>query len=195
MSVPATSARRATFDAIALAVAFLAVDVFVILAMLAEWVEWSTGVLAVLALGAIVLLLYRDDVADAFAAGTQNLGLATDDAPVRAALEALRREGWTVEHDVSNARGILIGTLVKGPSGAYIIQVRNRAYRLEHLRRARRDASWLHPLVGGWVTPVLCLALRDDEPHRRDGVFIMGADHLTDWLRARTPPRGEASGE
>ena len=194
MSVPATSPRRATFDAIALAFAFLVVDLFVIFAMLAEWVEWSTGVLAVLALAAIVLLLYRDDVADAFAAGTQNL-LAADDALVRRTLDRLVSEGWTVEHDVSNARGFLIGSLVRGESGAYLVQVRNRAYRLEHLRRARRDAAWLHGLVGGWVTPVLCLALRDDEPHRRDGVFITGAEHLADWLRARTPPAGQTSPE
>jgi hypothetical protein len=180
MSVPATSPRRATFDAIALAVAFLAVDLFVVVAMVAEWVHWSTGVLAVLALAAVVLLLFRDDVADAFASGTHNL---------------LTAEGWSVEHDVSNARGTLIGTLVRGESGAYIVQVRNRAYRLEHLRRARRDATWLHGLLGSWVTPVLCLALRDDGPHRRDGVWIMGADNLTDWLRARTPPRGTASPE
>jgi hypothetical protein len=192
MSVPA-SPRRATYDAIALAVAFLAVDVFVIVAMLADWVERSTGFIAVLALGAIVLLLYRDDVADAIAAGNQALGLAVDDEAARRALDALSREGWTVEHDVSNSRGVLIGTLVQGASGAYIVQVRNRAYRLEHLRRARRDASWLHGLVGGWVTPVLCLALRDDGPHRRDGVWIMGAEHLADWLRARTPPRGSSS--
>jgi hypothetical protein len=194
MSVPATSPRRATFDAIALAFAFLAVDLFVIFAMLAEWVEWSTGVLAVLALAAIVLLLYRDDVADAFSAGTQNL-LAADDAFVRRILDRLASEGWTVEHDVSNSRGFLIGSLVRGKSGAYLVQVRNRAYRLEHLRRGRRDAAWLHGFVGGWVTPVLCLALRDDEPHRRDGVFIMGADHLADWLRARTPPAGKTASE
>jgi hypothetical protein len=189
MSVSATSPRRAAFDAIALVVAFLAVDAFVALAMLAEWIHWSTGVLAVLGLGAVVLLLFRDDVADALAAGTQNL-LAADDEHVRRALDTLAGDGWTVEHDVSNARGILIGSLVQGPSGAYIVQVRNRAYRLEHLRRARRDAAWLHGLVGGWVSPVLCLAVRDDEPHRRDGVWIMGADHLVDWLRERTPPRG-----
>jgi hypothetical protein len=190
MSVPATSPRRATLDAIALALAFLALDAVLILAMLAEWVELSSGVIAVLAIGAIVLLLYRDDVAEAIAAGNQMLGLSADDAPVRRALDALSAEGWSVEHDVSNERGILIGTLLQGPSGAYIVQVRNRAYRLEHLRRARRDASWLHGLVGGWVTPVVCLAVRDDEPHRRDGVWIMGAEHLADWLRARTPPRG-----
>jgi hypothetical protein len=186
----ATSPRRAIYDAVALALAFLAADAFVILAMLADWVEITSGLIAVLALGAIVLLLYRDDVTEAIAAGNQMLGLAADDEPVRRALDVLAEEGWSVEHDVSNVRGVIIGTLVQGPSGAYIIQVRNRAYRLEHLRRARRDASWLHGLVAGWVSPVLCLALRDDEPHRRDGVWIMGVDYLADWLRARTPPRG-----
>src|ERR671931_354301 len=169
MSVPATSPRRATFDAIAIALALLAVAAF-------------------------VLLLFRDDVADALAAGTQNL-LAADDAAVRHVLDELAKEGWTVEHDVSNARGILIGSLVQGPSGAYIVEVRNRAYRLEHLRRARRDATWLHGIVCGWVSPVVCLALRDDEPHRRDGVWIMGVEHLADWLRARTPPRGASSAD
>jgi hypothetical protein len=189
----ATSPRRAIYDAVALALAFLAADAFVILAMLADWVEVTSGVIAVLALGAIVLLLYRDDVTEAIAAGNQMLGLAADDAAVRRALDALGEEGWSVEHDVSNARGILIGSLVQGPSGAYIVEVRNRAYRLEHLRRARRDASWLHGLVGGWVSPVLCLALRDDEPHRRDGVWIMGVDSLADWLRARMPPRSRVA--
>jgi hypothetical protein len=47
--------------------------------------------------------------------------------------------------------------------------------------------------VGAWVTPVLCLAVRDDEPHRRDGVWIMGTQHLAAWLRARTPPRGNST--
>jgi len=192
MSVPA-SPRRATYDAIALALAFLALDAVLIFAVLADWVDGDTGVVAVLAIGAVVLLLYRDDVADAFAVGNEKLGLALDDEPARRALDALAGEGWTVDHDVSNARGTLIGTLVQGPSGAYVVHVRNRAYRLEHLRRSRRDASWLHGLVGGWVTPVLCLSLRDDAPHRRNGVWIMGADHLADWLRTRTPPRGSSS--
>jgi hypothetical protein len=193
MSVPQASPRRATLDAIALAFAFLVVDAFIIAAVLAGWVERSLGVVTVLALAAVTLLLYRDDVAEALAAGNEKLGLTVDDEPARRALDALSGEGWTVEHDVANARGRLIGTLVDGPSGAYLVEVRNRAYRREHLGRARRDAAWLHGRVGGWVTPVLCLALRDDEPHRRDGVWIMGVDHLADWLRQRTPPRGSAS--
>jgi hypothetical protein len=190
MSVPATSPRRATYDAIALALAFVAVDALVIFAVLSDWLEDSTGFVAVLALAAIVLLLYRDDVADAIVAGNQKLGLGVDDTEALRALDTLRGEGWTVDHDVANTRGTLIGTLVQGASGAYIVQVRNRAYRLEHLRRARGDAAGLHNAVGGWVTPVLVLALRDDEPHRRNGVWIMGAEHLADWLRGRTPPRG-----
>jgi hypothetical protein len=181
--------RRATFDAVALALAFLAADGVVIAAMLGGWIEISTGIVGVLALAAVVLLLYRDDVADALAVSNQMLGLAVDDEAARRALDALTAEGWSVEHDVSNARGFLIGTLVQGESGAYIIHVRNRAYRLEHLRRARRDASYLHGLVGGWVTPIVCLTMRDDRPYRRDGVWIVGLEHLVDWLRARTPPR------
>jgi hypothetical protein len=192
MSVPA-SPRRATLDAIALAFAFLAVDAVVIAAVLAGWVERSLGVVAVLALAAVVLLLFRDDVAEAIAAGNEKLGRPVDDEPIRRALDSLGGEGWTVEHDVANATGRLIGSLVQGPSGAYIVEVRNRAYRLEHLARARRNASWLHGRVGGWVTPVICLALRDDEPHRRDGVWITGVDHLAEWLRQRTPPRGTSA--
>jgi hypothetical protein len=193
MSVPVTSPRRATYDAIALALAFIAVDALVIMAVLSDWLERSTGVVAVLALAAIVLLLYRDDVAEAIATGNQMMGLAVDDTAALRTLDALREEGWTVDHDVANAKGALIGTLVQGPSGAYIVQVRNRAYRLEHLRRARRDAAGLHGGVGGWVTPVLVLALRDDAPHRRNGVWIMGAEHLADWLRRRTPPAGDSA--
>jgi len=132
MSVPVTSPRRATYDAIALALAFIAVDALVIMAVLSDWLERSTGVVAVLALAAIVLLLYRDDVAEAIATGNQMMGLAVDDTAALRTLDALREEGWTVDHDVANARGTLIGTLVQGPSGAYIVQVRNRAYRLPH---------------------------------------------------------------
>jgi hypothetical protein len=194
MSTQATP-KRAAFDAVALAFAFLAVDGVVIVAMLGGWIEVSTGIVAVLALAVVVLLLYRDDVAEALAVGNQMLGLAADDEAARRTLDTLKAEGWTVAHDVSNARGFLIGTLVQGESGAYIIHVRNRAYRLEHLRRARRDASYLHGLLGGWVTPVVCLVMRDDEPYRRNGVWIMGVEHVLDWLRARTPPRGNAAQE
>jgi hypothetical protein len=185
------TARRATFDAIALAIAFLAVDALITAAVLTDLVDKTQGIVTVLALAAVVLLLYRHDVAEAIAAGNEKLGPAVDDEPVRGALDPLgSEEGWTVEHDFLSAHGRRIGTVVHGPSGSYLVETRNRAYRVEHLGRARHRAARLHGEVGGWVTPVLCLVQRDDRPRRRDGVWIMGVEHLAGWLRGRTPPRG-----
>lgn len=196
MSSSGASARRATFDAIALALSFIAVDAIIVTAVLSDLVEPAQGIVTILALAAVVLLLFRDDVAEAIAAGNEKLGLAIDDEPVRRALDSLSgQDGWTVEHDFLSAHGRRIGTVVHGPSGSYLVETRNRAYRVEHLGRARHHAAWLHGEVGGWVTPVLCLVQRDDRPHRRDGVWIMGVGHLAEWFRARTPPRGALSAE
>ncbi len=193
MSVGRASAKRAALDAVALAVAFLAMDALIVAAILTDLVEPMQGIVTILALGAIILLLYRDDVAEAIAAGNEKLGLAVDDEPVRRALDSLASDdGWKVEHDFLSAHGRRIGTVVHGPSGTYLVETRNRAYRVEHLGRARHHSAWLHGEVGGWVTPVLCLAMRDDDPHRRDGVWIMGVEHLTEWLRGRTPPKGKS---
>lgn len=187
------SARRATLDAIALAFAFLAVDGLVVAAALAGLVEWTQAIVTVLALGAVVLLLYRDDVMDAIAAGNEKLGLHADGG-VRWALDALAKDGWTVEHDVVRGPGGRVDHLVHGPGGAFVIVTRHRAYRMEHLGRARHHAARLHGEVGKWVTPVICLTMRDDTPHRRDGVWIMGAEHLVGWLRSRTDgPAGRES--
>jgi hypothetical protein len=176
--------------------AFLAVDALIVTAILTDLVDPTQGIVTILALAAVVLLLFRDDVMDAIVAGNEKLGLAVDDEPVRCALDSLAGEhGWTIEHDFLSAHGRRIGTVVHGPSGSYLVETRNRAYRVEHLGRARHHAAWLHGEVGGWVTPVLCLVQRDDRPHRRDGVWIMGVEHLAEWLRARTPPRGRRDSE
>jgi hypothetical protein len=194
MSSTGASARRANFDAIALAFAFLAVDAVIVGAALSDLVEPRQALVLVLALVAVVVLHSRGDVAHAVAAGKKKLELTVDDEPVRGVLDALAAEDdWTVEHDFRGAHGRHVGTVVYGPSDSYLVETRNRAYRVEHLGRARHHAAWLHGEVGGWVTPVLCLVQRDDRPHRRDGVWIMGVEHLSDWLRARTPPRGRRS--
>jgi hypothetical protein len=196
MSVGRASPKRATIDAVALAVAFLGVDALIVAAILTDLVEPMQGIVTILALAAVVLLLYRDDVAEAIAASNEKLGLAVDDEPVRRAVDTLAgEEGWTVEHDFLSAHGRRIGTVVHGPSGTYLVETRNRAYRVEHLGRARHHSAWLHGEVGGWVTPVLCLVQRDDRPHRRDGVWIMGVDQLAGWLKSRTPPRGAGVSE
>ena len=81
------SARRATLDAIALVLAFLAVDALIVAAILTELVDPAQGFVTILALGAVVLLLFRDDVMDAIATGNEKLGLTVDDQPVRTALD------------------------------------------------------------------------------------------------------------
>ena len=185
MSVDArASARRATLDAIALAIAFLAVDALIVAAVLADLVEVGQAIVTVMALGAVVLLLYRDDVMDAIAAGNEKLGLNTDEG-VRFALDALGKE-WTVEHDVVRGTSGRLDHLVVGPTGAFVVVTRHRAYRLEHLSRAKHHAARMHSELERWVTPVICLTMRDDTPHRRDGVWIMGAEHLVGWLRSRS---------
>jgi hypothetical protein len=185
MSVDArASARRATLDAIALAIAFLAVDALIVAAVLADLVEVGQAIVTVMALGAVVLLLYRDDVMDAIAAGNEKLGLNTDEG-VRFALDALGKE-WTVEHDVVRGTSGRLDHLVHGPGGAFVVVTRHRAYRLEHLSRAKHHAARMHSELDRWVTPVICLTMRDDTPHRRDGVWIMGAEHLVGWLRSRS---------
>ena len=185
MSVDArAAARRATIDAIALAIAFLAVDALIVAAVLADLVEVGQAIVTVMALGAVVLLLYRDDVMDAIAAGNEKLGLNTDEG-VRFALDALGKE-WTSEHDVVRGTSGRLDHLVHGPGGAFVVVTRHRAYRLEHLSRAKHHAARMNDELGQWVTPVICLTMRDDTPHRRDGVWIMGAEHLVEWLRARS---------
>ena len=93
MSSSGASARRATFDAIALALSFLAVDAIIVTAVLADLVDPAQGIVTILALAAVVLLLFRDDVAEAIATGNEKLGLAVDDEPVRRALDSLVRPG------------------------------------------------------------------------------------------------------
>ena len=96
MSSSGASARRATFDAIALALSFLAVDAIIVTAVLADLVDPAQGIVTILALAAVVLLLFRDDVAEAIATGNENLGLAVDDEPVRRALDSLAgQDEWT----------------------------------------------------------------------------------------------------
>ena len=92
MSVDRASPKRATLDAVALAVAFLGVDALIVAAILTDLVEPMQGIVTILALAAVVLLLYRDDVAEAIAASNEKLGLAVDDEPVRRALDSLAGE-------------------------------------------------------------------------------------------------------
>lgn len=98
-------------------------------------------------------------------------------------LNELRREGWILMHDVEQAREGNIDHIAAGPNGVFMIETKSRSFMDWQLGKARRQAAKLHDEIGVWVTPVICLHGRDDEPFRKEKVWIVPARHLLKWLR------------
>jgi hypothetical protein len=151
------------------------------------WLSSREGALAGIGLCALSLL--------AFYAAEQRSGQAVAwligsraERAVGEMLNELRKDGALVFHDVEMPRGN-IDHVVALPRGAYLVETKARRYEERNLKQTKRRAYWLHERVGCWVTPVICLAGRSDRPYRREGVWIMGREHLIDWLRRR---RGRA---
>jgi hypothetical protein len=103
---------------------------------------------------------------------------------VGAEIDLLREHGALVLHDVELDRGNIDHVVVL-PRGAYVIETKATRYDTRHLKQVKRQALWMRERAGQWMTPVICLASRDDTPHRRDGVWIMGREHLNQWLLAQ----------
>lgn len=173
--------RREDSRAFVLLFAFLAVNAAALIAVLTGWLETLPGFVALLTLTALGLLLGRDALAQAEVAGRHRRGQRAEHR-VRKALDEMQRDGWLVTHDVLKDRGGNIDHVVSGPNAVFAIETKANAYRLEDLVQARRNAAWLGGRQRRWVTPVLCLANRDDAPSERDGVWIVGLRRLPDWL-------------
>ena len=79
-----------------------------------------------------------------------------------------------------------IDHVVCGPFGAFVIDTKTNGYRFPDLAIARGRAKWLSTkLEGHWVTPVICLANRQQAPFQHRRVWVMGIDELVDWVEAR----------
>lgn len=165
--------------------AVLAINAAALLAILTGWLETLPGVVALLALTALGLLLGRDALAQAEVAGRYRLGQRAEHR-VRKTLDTMQSHGWLVTHDVLKDRGGNIDHVVTGPNAVFAIETKANAYRLEDLVQARRNAAWLGGRQRRWVTPVLCLANRDDAPYERQGVWILGLSRLAEWLERRS---------
>lgn len=147
------------------------------------WLSSREGALAGIELCALALLAFyaaqqRSEQAVAWVTGSRA------EREVGSLLNELREDGALVFHDVELTRGN-IDHVVALPRGAYLVETKARRYEERNLKETKRRAHWLHERVGYWVTPVICLAGRPDRPYRRDGVWIMGRDHLLGWLRSR----------
>ncbi|MFN2467877.1 MAG: nuclease-related domain-containing protein [Gaiellaceae bacterium] len=100
-------------------------------------------------------------------------------------LNRLRVDGLLVMHDLEpDGRGN-IDHVVCGQTGVFAVETKARRYEVRHLKQVKRQAYWVRTRTGVWCTPVICLATRDDTPHRREGVWIMGRPHLVEWVRAQ----------
>lgn len=93
---------------------------------------------------------------------------------------------YFVAYDLYLARGGNIDHVVCGPTGAFAIETKTNRYREADLATARRRAQWLSTkLDNHWVTPVICLANREQKPYRRDRVWIMDRSALRPWLESQ----------
>ncbi len=147
------------------------------------WLSSGHGAVAGLGVVALALIAFRSaEQASVEAIGWVRGSRAEREVGIE--LERLRGEGMLVLHDLELDHGGNVDHLVCGRTGAYVVETKLRRYEERHLRQAKREASWAHERLRVWVTPVICLATRDDSPYRRQGVWVMGRAHLVDWLRA-----------
>jgi nuclease-like protein len=128
----------------------------------------------------LATLLYRAADSELELMGRWILGAASEEA-VGDALNALRGT-YIVMHDIPQAHEGNIDHVVSGTNGVYLIETKSRGYRPQHLTKVKRQAAELGGELGVWVTPVLCLARRDDEPFQHDGVWVMTPGSLVPWL-------------
>ena len=141
---------------------------------------------AALSLGAAWLaIVYRNEIfRRGDRAGDYVIGLSSERV-VRVELTPLKSR-YFVRHDVSLPFGGNIDHVVCGPSGAFAIETKTRRYLKSHLPLARRRALWLSKRLDGHrVTPVICLVNRDRRPFEHDGVWVVSASELREWLEAR----------
>lgn len=106
-------------------------------------------------------------------------------------LNRLRRDGFVVMHDIPQRGEGNIDHIVSGPTGAYLIETKARAYEAQQLVKARRQAAKLQAELGTWVTPVICLHDRDTKPFRHERVWIVPRQHIVAWIQGqknRTAP-------
>jgi hypothetical protein len=129
----------------------------------------------------LATVLYRAAESELDLVGRWVLGNASEQA-VGQVLDTLR-EPYVVIHDVPQEREGNIDHLVSGPNGVYLIETKSRTYTPQHLRKAKRQAATLGRQLDVWVTPVVCLARRDEQPFRHDGVWVMSSNALVPWLQ------------
>jgi hypothetical protein len=100
-------------------------------------------------------------------------------------LNELRRDGFTVMHDIEQHREGNVDHLVSGPTGVFLVETKHRGYRAGDLVKAKRQAVKLHAELGTWITPVICIHVREGRAFKHDGVWIVPQHTLLEWIRGQ----------
>jgi Nuclease-related domain len=100
-------------------------------------------------------------------------------------LNELRREGFTVMHDVEQLGEGNIDHLVSGPTGVFLVETKYRGYEKKNLAKVKRQAAKLNAGLGTWITPVVCLHVREGGTFKHEGVWIVPQDVLLEWIRGQ----------
>jgi hypothetical protein len=103
---------------------------------------------------------------------------------VGARLGALEEWGWVVEHDVQKRGGGNVDHVVHAAGVTFVIDTKASRWRYRDLAQAHRHADWAARRYGGGreIVPVVCVQGADLPARLFDGVFVVGAARLTDFL-------------
>jgi Holliday junction resolvase len=122
---------------------------------------------------------------------------ARSEQKVRAVLQDLEREGWTVRNSLRWPHGGDVDhvAIAPGEGLAFAIETKTRSYRPSDLARITAIADWLARRRARWcpqgAAPVLCLAARRGIESWQGGVAVVSADRLASVLSrlAGTTPK------
>jgi len=144
----------------------------------------ATVLTSALVISLSVLLKLRGDVA-IDAAMPWRWG-AKAEIEVGRALDLLKLEGYEVRHDIQRPGEANLDHVVSGPNGVYLIETKSHWFKPNAPQRAKGQAKWLRHQIGVWVTPVICILRRRKGLVEVDGVAVVPADGILEWIRAQS---------
>jgi hypothetical protein len=106
---------------------------------------------------------------------------------VGALLFEVERRGWLVEHDVAKRGGGNVDHVIHSPSVTFTIDTKRSTWRSADLGQAHRHADWAARHYEGRrpIVPVICVQRSGSAPEFLDGVHVVGAARLVDFLLDR----------
>lgn len=102
-------------------------------------------------------------------------------------LWALEARGWLVSHDIPKEGGGNIDHLVHSPAVTFVVETKTSTPRRPDLEQARCQARWALANYGQAreVIAVLCVQRSTDHPRLVDGVYVVGAARLLNFMLDR----------